>query len=85
MPNNARVYESSEGIVDVAEDEASLTRVPYPQLQSRDFPKLTVYTGLVHCETIYLDRKPVFYVFCTWKDRKMIGYIGQNGVAFYKD
>jgi hypothetical protein len=84
-PNNSRASQSSEGIVAMPVDEFSTTGVPNPQLQSRDFPKLSGYTNLVHCETVYLDIKPVFYVFCIWKDGKMIGYMGQNGVAFYKD
>ena len=84
-PDNSKAFESGEGIIAVPIDKSNTTGVPYPQFQSRDFQKLDGYSNLVHCKTIYINRKPVFYVFCFWKDRKMIGYIGQNGVAFYKD
>ncbi len=78
---------TSDFSVDVVEpiDESNLTSAPWPQLKSREFEKLKGYSNLVHCETIYQNGKPVFHVFCSWKDRKMVGYIGRNGVVFYKD
>jgi len=84
-PNNSTTLESAEGIVAEPIDRANLVSVPYPQLQSSSFSKLKEYSNLVHCKTIYQNKKPVFYLFCSWKDREMIGYIGQNGVVFYKD
>lgn len=61
------------------------TSIPYPQLPGSDFPALAGQKNLVHCETIRMNTKPVFYVFCAWKDREMIGYVGRNGVQFFKD
>jgi len=84
-PIDSRGFTSGEGLSAVLVDEDNLTTVPYPQRQSRDFPKLNGYSNLVHCETIFMNQKPVFYVFCIWKDGKKNGYIGQNGVVFYKD
>lgn len=84
-PYNSMTLNSVEGVVAEPIDRSTIVSVPYPQLQSSSFSKLKEYSNLVHCETIYQNGKPVFYVFCSWKDRKMIGYIGQNGVVFYKD
>lgn len=84
-PNDSKISGLVEGVEEPELVEGTLTSIPSPQLQSRDFPKLNGYKDLVHCETIYMDQKPVFYMFCVWKDRKMIGYIGQNGVVFFKD
>jgi hypothetical protein len=73
------------GIAEAPFDEKNITSSPFPQLQSRDFPKLNSYSDLIHCRTIYMNDKPVFYLFCPRKDQNMDGYIGQNGVKFYKD
>lgn len=84
-PYNSKTLNSNEGIVAEPVDRSDIVSVPYPQLQSSNFSKLKEYSNLVHCQTIYQNGKPVYYLFCSWKDRKMIGYIGQNGVVFYKD
>ncbi|HEU4471695.1 MAG TPA: WG repeat-containing protein [Flavisolibacter sp.] len=84
-PVDSRTSISGEVLAEAPVDGADLTSIPYPQLQSRDFPKLNGYANLVHCETIYMNQKPVFYVFCAWKNGRKAGYVGQNGVIFYKD
>ena len=85
-PKNEQANESTirEGIV-LAPDNIGTTSAPWPQYSANDFPKLSGLKNLVHCKTIYLDGKPVFYIFCKWNNRQMTGYVGQNGVEFFKD
>ena len=66
-------------------DGVDIVSIPFPQYPSSDFPALAGQKNLVHCETIRMNTKPVFYVFCVWRDRKVAGYAGQNGVLFFKD
>lgn len=66
-------------------NEVETVSIPYPQYSTDNFPALAGQKNLVHCETIRMKTKPVFYVFCAWRDRKVIGYVGRNGVQFFKD
>ena len=86
VPDPRRVNASKGGSGVMAPiDNAELISVPYPQLDSKDFPALIKYKSLVHCETIIKDTKRIFYIFCLWKEGKKIGYVGQNGIQFFKE
>ena len=79
------VLPAGEGVAIPSIDLSNTVGVPNPQFHRSDFPKLKGYTNLVHCKTLYVNHKPVFYVFCVWQNRAMIGYMGQNGISFFKD
>ena len=79
------VFPAAEGVAISSIDLSNTVAVPNPQFHSTDFPKLKGHTDLVHCKTLYLNHKPVFYVFCVWKNREIIGYMGENGIPFFKD
>lgn len=85
-PKNEQLSESTtwEGIVQPP-DNIGTTSVPWPQYSAKDFPKLTGIKNLVHCKTIFKEGNPVFYIFCKWINRQKAGYVGQNGVEFFKD
>jgi hypothetical protein len=83
-PRRVKAIEGGSGVMEPIID-AELTSVPYPQLDSKGFPALVKYKNMVHCETIIKDTKRIFYIFCLWKEGKKIGYVGQNGIEFFKD
>lgn len=84
-PKREPIPEGTEMLIPVEYDEDNITSVPNPQLPASDFPRLKTYKDLVHIETIWKNRKPVFHIFQIIKDRKILGFVGENGVQFFKD